>query len=322
MPSVTVPWLTSHLARPSMAVMQSGKARPRWGRVSTRILLAAVLAGLWSPWPGATQQWDPGTAEAALNQARALKKKLDADQSAGTSDYLRCIRLYRRVYMSDPHFEGSDDAIYEAASLYQEMAARFRDPAYDLEAVQLLRFLIKDYPASPFKPYAILRLAAIGPAREVMSETASGFPPPPQVPEKAVQPQLSAGSAPPRSEGAPAGAPAAAVRSIHYRSEAEYTHVTIDFDEPASYQGQRLSNPDRFFLDFSNTWLVLETSDSIVPVNDRYLRRVRAAQYQPGIVRIVLDLRPGADCTVSETRNPFRIVVDIRGGQSPVSPKN
>lgn len=304
-----------------MTAMQSGKARVKWGRGFTRILLAAILAGSWFPCSGEAQQSDRYTAEAALKQARELKKKLDVDQSTGISDYLRCVRLYKRVYLSDPHFEGSDDAIYEAASLYQEMAARFRDPAYDLEAVQLLRFLIKDYPASPFKPYAILRLAAIGPAQEAMSETTTSVPAPPQVPAKAVEPQTKAGSAPVQSARAPAGAPAAAARNIRYRSEADCTRVTIDFDERTSYQSQRLSNPDRFFLDFSNTWLVLDTSDSIVPVNDKYLKRVRAAQYQPGIVRIVLDLKPGTDCTVSETQNPFRIVVEIRGGESRTAPR-
>ncbi len=305
-----------------MADMQSGKARARWGRGFTRILLAAVLAGLWFPWPGGAQQRDPDTAATALNQARTLKKKLDADQSAGIGDYLRCISLYKRVYLSDPHFEGSDDAIYEAATLYQEIAARFKAPEYDLEAVRLLRFLMKDYPASPFRPYAILRLAAMGPAQEAMSEPAPSVPMPSQLPEKAVQPQSKAGPAPAQSPAPQAGVRAAAVRSINYRSEADHTRVTIDFDERAGYQVQRIRNPDRFFLDFSNTWLVLDTSDSIVPVNDRFLRRVRAAQYQPGIVRIVLDLKPGAECTVSETPNPFRIVVEIRGGQSPVSRMN
>ncbi len=298
-----------------MATMQSGDARATFGRGFSRILLAAVLAGLWFPWAGEARQRDPDTAEAALNQARTLKKKLDAEQSAAVSDYLRCIRLYKRVYMSDPHFEGSDDAIYEAASLYQEIAARFRDPAYDLEAVQLLRFLIKDYPASPFRPYAILRLAAMGPAREAMSETASSVPALSPLPEKAVRPQSQTGPAPATSQAAQAGARAAAVRSIRCQSEADRTSVTIDFDERATCQAQRISNPDRLFFDCSNTWLVLDAPDSIVTVNDRFLRRIRAAQFQPGVVRIVLDLKPGADCTVSETTNPFRIAVEIKGGQ-------
>ncbi len=296
-----------------MAAMESGKARARCGRGFSWILLASALAGLWSPWSGAAQESNPVTAAAALNQARALKKKLDADQSAGTADYLRCIRLYKRVYTSDPRFDGSDDAVYEAASLYQEIAARFKDPAYDLEAVQLLRFLIKEYPASPFKPYAILRLAALGPAQEARADTASSVPAASQVPVKSVQPQPVA--------AAEAGVRAAAVRSIQCRSEADHTRVTIELDERAGYQVQRISNPERFFLDFSNTWLVLDTPDSIVPADDIYLRKVRTAQYQPGVVRVVLDLKPGADCTVSETQNPFRIIVEIRKGESASAPR-
>ena len=298
-----------------MAIMQSGKGRARWGRGPSRILLAALLAGVWFPWPGTAHQWDPNVAEAALKQARALKERLAADQSAGAADYLRCIRLYKRAYMSDPHFQGSDDAIYEAATLYQEMAARFKAPEYDLEAVQLLRFLIKDYPASQFRPYAILRLAAMGPAQAATSGSAPGVPAPSQETDGIVQPPSKAAPAPARSPAALEGTRAAAVRGIHYSSKADQTRVTIDLDERANYQEQRISNPDRLFFDFSNTWLVLDTSDKIIAVNDRLLRGVRASQYRRGVVRIVLDLKPGADCTVSEMSNPFQVVIDIRGGR-------
>jgi hypothetical protein len=296
-----------------MTIMQIANVRARWGGGLSHILLAAALAGAWLPWIGEAQQWDPDVAEAALNQARTLRKRLAADQSAPKDEYLRCIRLYERVYMSDPRYQGSDDAVYEEASLYQEMAARFKAPEYDLEAVQLLRFLMKEYPASQFRPYAILRLAAMGPAQAVASGPASSVPATPQAPDRELQAQ---------SPAAREGMRAAAVRNIQYMSKADHSLVTIDLDQRASYQQQRISDPDRLFFDFSGTWLVLDTSDNVIAVNDRLLRKIRAAQYRPGIVRVVLDLQPGTDYTVSETSSPFRVVIDIRGGQSPVSPKN
>jgi len=305
-----------------MAIMQSGKRRARWGRRLPRILSAAILAWVSFSRPSAAQQWDPEAAETALKQARELRKRFSADQPAGTDDYVRCIRLYRRVYLSDPHFPGSDDAIYEAAALYQEMAARFNAPEYDREAAQLLRFLLKDYPTSQFRPYAVLRLAAMGPARAGPPTGVPGIPARPQARGKDVQSESRAGPGPAQSPAAQGTARAAAVRGIHYRSAAEYTRVTIDLDERASYQEQRISNPDRVFFDFSNTWLVLDSNDQAIAVNDQFLRKVRAAQHRPGVVRIVLDLGQGADCAVSEMSDPFRIIIDIRRGQSPVSPRN
>jgi hypothetical protein len=268
--------------------------------------LAAILAWVSFSRPGAARQWDPEAAETALKQARELRKRFSADQPASTDDYLRCIRLYRHVYLSDPHFPGSDDAIYEAAALYQEMAARFNAPEYDREAAQLLRFLIKDYPTSQFRPYAVLRLAAMGPARAGPPTGVPGVPARPQAWEKDVQSESRAGPAPAR---------AAAVRGIRHSSTAEYTRVTIDLDARASYQQERISNPDRVFFDFSNTWLVLDSNDQVIAVNDQFLRKIRAAQHRPGVVRIVLDLGQGADCAVSEMSNPFRIIIDIRRGQ-------
>jgi hypothetical protein len=305
-----------------MATMQSGKGRARWELGVSRILLAAALAGGWLPWLGEARQWDPDLAVSALDQARTLRKRLTADQSAGVDDYLRCIRLYKRVYLSDPHYQGSDDAVYEEASLYQEMAARFNAPEYDLEAVQLLRFLIREYPASQFRPYAILRLAAMGPAQAMASGPPSSVPARPETPETMPQAQPKRETVPPQSPAARQGTRAAAVRDIHYVSDAGHTRVTIDLDERATYQEQRVDNPDRVFFDFSNTWLVLDNTDNNIAVNDRLLRRIRVAQYRPGIVRVVLDLQPGTDCTVSEMSNPFRVVIDIRAGQSPVSPRD
>lgn len=297
--------------------MRSGKGRERRGGVLPRILLVALLVSLPAPWQAAAQRWDTEAAEAALKQARELRQKLSADQPADSDDYLRCIRLYQRVYLSDPHFTGSDDAIYEAATLYQEMAARFNAPEYDREAAQLLRFLIKDYPGSQFRPYAVLRLAAMGPARAGPPSGVPGIAPQQQPQRKEVPSQLSVEPTPREVSATHGVASAAAVRAMHYKSMPDYSRVTIDLDQHADYQQQWAVNPDRFFCDFSNTWLVLEGSASVIDVKDGLLRRIRAAQHQPGVVRIVLDLAQDAACSVSEMSDPFRVVIDVRKATGP-----
>jgi hypothetical protein len=292
--------------------MRSGKGRERRGEGLPRILLAALLVSLPAPWQAAAQRWNTEAAETALKQARELRQKLSADQPVDSNDYLRCIRLYRRVFLSDPHFTGSDDAIYEAATLYQEMAARFNAPEYDREAAQLLRFLIKDYPGSQFRPYAVLRLAAMGPARAGPPAGLPGVAARQQPQSREVPSKPGVEPAPTQSPAAQMAAPAAAIRAIHCTSTPDYTRVTIDLDRRAEYQQQWARNPDRFFCDFSNTWLVLDGSGAVIDVNGRLLRRIRAAQHQPGVVRVVLDLAQGTDCTVSEMSDPFRVVIDVR----------
>ena len=292
--------------------MRSGRGRDKGGERLPRFLLAALLVSVPAPWQAAAQRWDTQAAEAAMKDARELRQRLSADQPADPNDFLRCIRLYQRVYLSDPHFTGSDDAIYEAAALYQEMAARFNAPEYDREAAQLLRFLIKDYPGSQFRPYAVLRLAAMGPARAGPPSGVPGVAARQQPQGRDVPSKLNSEPDPAHSPAAQGGAPAAAIRAIHYTSTPDHTRVTIDLDRRAEYQQQWARNPDRFFCDFSNTWLVLDGSGAVIDVNGRLLRRIRAAQHQPGVVRVVLDLAQGADCTVSEMSDPFRVVIDVR----------
>ena len=101
------------------------------------------------------------------------------------------------------------------------------------------------------------------------------------------------------------------VRSIRHSSAAKYTRVVIELDGRVPHQEKRLSDPKRIYFDLSNASLGPKASPKAIIVKDRFLRRVRAAQNQPGIVRIVLDLAEGTNCTVSELSDPFRIVIDI-----------
>jgi hypothetical protein len=295
--------------------MWSGTCRAGW--IRPRIYLAAILAVLSFPWPCAAQEWDSEAAETALRQARELRKRLAADKSAATDEYLRCIRLYRRVFLSNPHYSGSDDSIYEAATLYQEMAAKFAAQEYDREAAGLLRFLIKDYPASQFRPYAILRLAALGPDQTGASARAPGVVAPPQSPGSVVQSEPKAAPVPARFPGTPETGSVAVVRGITHGSMPEYTRVVINLDARVSYQAQEVGNPDRIFFDLSHARLSPDASGTTIAVKDRLVRRVRARQNQPGVVRVVLDLEQGADWAVSELSDPYRIVIDVRKKSGP-----
>ena len=301
--------------------MLSGRRRARWGRILPRILLTAIVAGVFCPWPGRGQGWDREAAVTALDQARELRNRLSADQSAVQADYLRCVRLYKRVYLSDPHFGGSDDAIYEAATLYQDMAAKFATPDYDREAAKLLRFLLKDYSTSSFRPYAILRLAASETAQTGAQAPVAGTPAERQAAARSVQPEPKAvPSSPPRPPATPETRRSSVIRSIRHWSTDGYTRVTIDLDGRAHYQETRVGNPDRIFFDLSNTKLGPEAPGKPIAVEDRLLRQIRAAQNRPDVVRVVLDLNQGNNCSVSELSDPFRIVIEVRKDSGPATP--
>jgi hypothetical protein len=112
-----------------------------------------------------------------------------------------------------------------------------------------------------------------------------------------------------------AGIPAtASVQTIRYWGTSDDIRVIIDLDSEAHYEGARITGPDRIFLDLSNTKLNKNLQDKILRVENALLKRIRVAQNQSNVVRVVLDLSATAGYLVSELHNPFRIVIDLRGG--------
>src|SRR5947209_12644025 len=50
-------------------------------------------------------------------------------------------------------------------------------------------------------------------------------------------------------------------------------------------------------------------------VNDGFLRKVRVAQYQRGLTRVVLEVADVSDYSAFLLPNPYRLIVDIHGRQ-------
>ena len=285
-------------------------------------LLVFTLAGY-----SIAMQWDREGAESALQQAREIRSSLGDAQSSNRGDYLRCVRLYKRVWLSDPHYSGCDDAIYEAALLYQEMSGKFKAPEYIQESADLLRFLLKDYSVSPFRRDARARLAAlegqspesapVQAAMEVRTTDASAR----TVPQ--ASPAAPQGVSPPTDHAADATAGAAGhggpatVQSIRHWSAGDRTRVMIDVDGPVRFQSGKVENPDRLFFDLSNAELGRGLAGKTITVGDTFLKQIRAARNKPGVARVVLDLEQKSEISISQLENPFRILIDIRTPGAP-----
>jgi N-acetylmuramoyl-L-alanine amidase len=214
--------------------------------------------------------------------------------------YLACIRTYQLVYKKDPHYGGSDDAIYEAGLLFEEMAQRFGESRYAKEALRFFEFLVSDYGFSPHKQDALKRVAASSAAPVSTFEV------------------VAVTEAPP---AASADASPRLVHNIRHWSSSDHTRVMIDMDRETRFIKTRLSDPDRIFFDISNSKLSRDLADRTFRVGDKFLRQIRAGQNRSGVVRVVLDLERGSQVSVSELREPFRIVIDLRAaGASPSAP--
>jgi N-acetylmuramoyl-L-alanine amidase len=108
------------------------------------------------------------------------------------------------------------------------------------------------------------------------------------------------------------------VKNIRYWSSSDYTRVVVDLSGTVEFSKNHLSDPDRLYFDLMNTTLKKENS-KIIPVEDGILKKIRAGQYKPDIVRVVLDLVELKDFKVFFLDNPPRFVVDIYGKEKAVS---
>ena len=94
----------------------------------------------------------------------------------------------------------------------------------------------------------------------------------------------------------PVGALAAAASSIvavRVWPAEDYTRVTIEHQGAVKFTQSVVHNPERLVVDIEGIELngVLKSLGDKVGPNDPYIRQLRAANYKPGVVRLVMDLK-------------------------------
>ena len=114
------------------------------------------------------------------------------------------------------------------------------------------------------------------------------------------------------AESGAAEAPVA-VRAVDYRSAEEYTRITVELEQDVQFKSQRIARPERIFFDLKNARLTRELTGTTVDVNDGRVRKIRAAQYSPGLARIVIETDGRASYNASLALNPARLVIDVHG---------
>jgi N-acetylmuramoyl-L-alanine amidase len=102
----------------------------------------------------------------------------------------------------------------------------------------------------------------------------------------------------------------AEVRNIRYWSSQGYTRVIVELSHPVEFVKKRLINPDRLYFDLRNTKIIKEVQNNL-PVGDGILRSVRAGQYDPDTVRVVLDLETMDDFSAYILDDPTKLIIDV-----------
>ena len=115
--------------------------------------------------------------------------------------------------------------------------------------------------------------------------------------------------------------PQLTVSAVRHWSVSGATRVAIEVSGEFKYRSDRLSNPDRIYFDIPNSRPRLDGRRFLSePVEDKFLQRVRVAETNPGVTRVVLELGPNVEVSISQLSNPNRLMVELRAFGTPALP--
>jgi N-acetylmuramoyl-L-alanine amidase len=284
--------------------------RTRWCAVFAA-LVGGVCCGVSAAQAGG---WDTAVRARAAFEAEA----------AGTHtkvEYARVMDGFRAIYHAKPNDAHAALAVEQVAELLAEEGRELHDAKSLKDAVGQYAFLGKAYPA--FAKRAERAEAALGASASEPSDAAVVRTPPfHEERERMGHPAVVAASPTSQSRdvGHPvseAGSTVAMVTGIRHWSTATYTRVAIDLGNEVQYEAARVENPDRIYFDLHNARLAPGLAGKSFAVTDEggFLTRIRAAQYDGDITRVVLDVHEVGEYSAFLLPNPYRLIIDIHGKQ-------
>jgi len=110
------------------------------------------------------------------------------------------------------------------------------------------------------------------------------------------------------------GKPAAhTVTAVRHWSLGGVTRMAVEISGEFEFRTDRLHDPERVYYDilssrpkFDNKRLYTED------LEDPFVKRIRVAETQPGVTRVVLDLNGMVEATASVLSNPDRLIIELR----------
>ena len=223
-----------------------------------------------------------------------------------------------------PSSKWAAKALLEQVRLH---TGRLDDPAAARRAAERLKRLAPDAPEVRLAAEMLAR-PKDAPARpkDTPSRPAAGEPKPAETLRAADRPSGAAGEAPSRpasaaaaggtagaAAGGAAGGAMGTVDNIRHWVGESHTRVVIDLSREVPYTEGRLRDPDRVFFDLKGAVLSEELLHREFPIDGSHLQRIRVANHDSGVVRVVLDLASIREMSVFGLPDPYRLVIDIHG---------
>jgi N-acetylmuramoyl-L-alanine amidase len=103
------------------------------------------------------------------------------------------------------------------------------------------------------------------------------------------------------------------VTAVRYWPLSGATRVVIEVNGEFEFRAERAHNPERIFFDVKGSRpRIMGRRFYSESLDDRLVKKVRVAETQTGVTRVVLDLQTNADYSATQLSNPDRLVVELR----------
>jgi N-acetylmuramoyl-L-alanine amidase len=296
--------------------------------------LAVVL--LLATLPAAARGKSDAWARNQFITAEHLRQTLNSQppEQRSRAEYQRVIDGYRSVYYGCPTSGKADASVNAVAELLLEMGRRFDDDKLLHSAVGQYEFLRREYPGSRYRFEALMTIGEIyrddlddpARARATFSEFVRRYPhhhladdANAELNEPVQQATLHGREPLPAHDSAKLERDAAKisrVTSIRHWSTPESTRVAIDLAQPVQFGSKRIENPDRIVLDLAGCRLDPKLVGKTFELENGSLKKIRAAQFQSGKSRVVLEVQSAAEVKAFQLDDPPRLIVDVRNMDS------
>jgi N-acetylmuramoyl-L-alanine amidase len=269
----------------------------------------------------ASKKEDPGKASAPSSASEAAEqtyrkgeacfRKLGSSQPTESTrrEWMLCIGRFHSVYLEDPDGGLAAASLFLEGALYQNLYKALKFDSDQRAARENFEKIVKEYPQSPYAAKADRELKSMPPIQVASAAITRR-----QVPPPAVAPaEPGQASAPGDGDGL------AVVQDLRHWSNPDYTRVVVYLDRETDFEPHMLKKdpvidkPPRLYVDLSNATMGEGTQKNI-PINDDLLSSARAARNTLDSVRVVIDIKSFETYKVFSLRDPFRIVIDVWGG--------
>ncbi|HTV53302.1 MAG TPA: N-acetylmuramoyl-L-alanine amidase, partial [Terriglobia bacterium] len=320
-------------SRTNSGVFRTGSRRFKQNSIFRILALFTGIAALCLAVVGSAAT--KGTsAQAAYYRALQLRQALRKRSHRSLANYLAVVRAYQLVYRIDAEYRNAAAALEGAAELYAEAGRDFANDRYSAKGIEAYRFLMAQYPKSGLSREALFRIGEIYrkdiedpiAARNAYREYLKLYPRSALAADAALDiarinedlserqvDQTHGDRQLPRSDRQSCSGCAAEVESVRSWIAPDYTRVVIRTGHEVKFDALQLYHPPRLVFDLKDTHLGRALAHQSFPAEHGFLRRIRVAQFNPSVTRVVLDVPQIENYSVFSLPHPFRLVIDIRG---------